>query len=365
MPSPGTSRPSPPRAREKDLRLWPWSPRSAVVAVPIALVLFVILLTALKTMTGVPSDANQGWALLAVVLLSLAPVILLMVESIARNRGELRVLGVSLSFAAASREAAAGVSSTTLDENLGTAISETVGRSSLPVVIRTLRRAHDSDVIVIDLKEGATWWESRLFILLAGATRRKQPKAVAFVAKRNDYDGAFLGWAAPAKLLQLHLEANPELATVYALALANTRQWELGTPGPGMPPTVTPPWGGGARYLPPNEGDTPDPEFALELYMNDEIERRRGQQLPQGGDSFRRLVTIQRLLELYESALVTDYVEKGASDEEWINTLRRSHRGFFALTSEGRLNTLVPRDALLTALVLRLAENAAREESAR
>lgn len=353
------------RTAHGDVRFWPWGPRAAALTVPAALIVLLILLWALRAATGWPDDDDLGWVLLAILLLSLVPLILLLLEATVRNRGEVRVFGISFSFAAASQEAAAGVRSATLDENLGTDTVEAVGRTSLPVVMRALRRAHDSDVIVVDLRAGQTWWESRLFILVAGATRRGKPEALAFVGDSNGGPGAFLGWAAPSRLLELHLSAEPALAAAYALALAKTRRWEIGTPivpatageGPVSWSRVEMPWKDSkARPPRPETMDLPfnfdqpsDPQFAFELFVNEAIETS-------DPGSYRRPVTIQRLRALYEPALVTDHIERGSADEEWMELFRRAHRRFFAITSQGRLRALVPRDALLTALVLRLAD---------
>ena len=66
-------------------------------------------------------------------------------------------------------------------------------------------------------------------------------------------------------------------------------------------------------------------------------------------------MTIQRLEQLFEAVLVTDRVDVDADDDAWIDLLRSSQRRFFALTAADVLKALVPRDALVAALVARLA----------
>jgi hypothetical protein len=340
-----------PQSGRQDIRLWAWSARAAVIAAPVALLVLLIGVAVLRAATEWPSDDYQGWALLAIVILALVPIILALVDTAVSQRGEIRVWGVSLSFASASQEAAAGVRTATLEENLGITTEEAVGRTSLPVVLRTLRRAHDTDVTVVDLRAGRTWWESRLLVLVAGAAHSGRPLALAFVGERSGTSRAFIGWAEPARLLDLHLKAEPDLASAYAAAVVQTRQWDLGTRGPG-PDDVVLPWGD-ALSLPANPDEASDPQFALELFLNSQIEAL-------APDVYQRHVTIRRLLELYEPALVTDHVETGSDDAVWIDLLRRSHRPFYATTSGGAFKGLVPRDALFTALVLRLAESAAQ-----
>ena len=328
--------------------LWPWTPRLAIVLAPVILVVLVIGVAILRSTADWPSDAYQGWTTLAVVLLALLPILLVVIQLIAKTGGELKVAGVALSFAAASQEAAAAVRTTTLEENLGASAGEAVERTSLSSVLRALRRARDSDVTVIDLRAGHTWWESRLLILVAGAARRERPQTLAFVGDRNGRRSIFLGWASPSRLLDLHLASDPSLAKAYFTAVTKAAQWELGVPQPGAPECVLLPWNSQQRLCLPPSDASPDPGFAFELFLQGTLEIG-----PVREPSF---VTIARLQQLYEAALVTDHVEAGSRDEVWIDALRREQRPFFAVTADGRLKSIVPREALLTALVIRLAE---------
>jgi hypothetical protein len=328
--------------------LWPWTPRVAVLLVPVILVVLAVGVAVLRNTAGWPSDAYQGWTSLAVVLLALVPILLVVVQLIARTGGELKVAGVALSFAAASQEAAAAVRTTNLEENLGASADDAVERTSLSSVRRALRRARDSDVTVIDLRAGHTWWESRLLILVAGAARRERPQTLAFVGDRNGRRGIFLGWASPSRLLDLHLASDPSLAKAHSAAVTKAAQWELGVPQPGDA-SVLLPWNSQQVLRLPFVSDaSPDPGFAFELFLQETLEI--------GPDREPSFVTIARLQQLYEAALVTDHVEAGSRDEVWIDALRREQRPFFAVTADGKLKSLVPREALLTALVIRLAE---------
>jgi hypothetical protein len=158
-----------------------------------------------------------------------------------------------------------------------------------------LRQAHDSEVVVVDLRKGRTWWETRLCVLVAGAASRDRPQAIAFTADRNGRTGVFLGWAPPSSLLELHRSAEPGFARAHDSALALAAQWRLGLPPPGQngePSYVELPWNNASLYLPTLADDASDPAFALELFLQAELEG--------SGQELRRHVTIRRLLELYE-----------------------------------------------------------------
>jgi len=343
----------PPQRRSgPELAVWPWSAKLAVLLVPAVLLVLVVTIVITRAVASWPSQQFEGWALLAIVALSLLPVILLLVQVLATRGGTIQVAGLSLSFAQVSETVASSVRVTTLAENLGTTEDTPVAQSSLRSIIRALRRAHDSEVTVVDLRRGRTWWETRLFILVAGAARRDRPTAIAFIGDRNGRPGAYLGWAAPSRLLDLHMSAVPALAEAYVQAVSNAARWQIGTPSPPQPGAaryVTLPWNNAPFYLPPVENESPDPAFALELFLQQVLEI--------GPDDLRQYVTVQRLLELYEPILMTDSVDVAADDGTWARLLASSPRRYFALTSAGTFKALVPRDSLLAALVVRIVES--------
>lgn len=162
----------PPERRSRaELAVWPWSPKLAVLLVPAVLLILGVTIVITRTAASWPSQRLEGWVLLAIVALSLLPVILLLVQTLATRGGTIQVAGVSLSFAQVSEKVASTLRITTLAENLGTPDDAPVAQSSLRSILRALRRAHDSEVTVVDLRRGRTWWETRLFILVVGAAR--------------------------------------------------------------------------------------------------------------------------------------------------------------------------------------------------
>ncbi|MEU3460441.1 hypothetical protein ABZ721_10845 [Streptomyces sp. NPDC006733] len=345
--------PESPESTASATNLWPWPPRHAFFLAPVILLVLVVVLAVTSVVAGWPHHRYDGPVVLGIVILSLLPVILLFVQTLVASNvsASISLPGVSLSLAGASETAAVGVRTTTLAENLDTPQSAPLTRTSLRSVLRALRQAHDSEVTVVDLRQGRTWWESRLFILVAGAARRDRPQVIAFVGDRNGSSGTFLGWAPPSRLLALHLPANPALAEAYERAQVEATKWQMGVPGPQVPgggtPYVTLPWDSTQFYLPTMEDDTSDPAFAFELFLQRQLDQ-------QPAPPPREYVTIQRLLQLYEPALVTDSVDAQADDSAWAQMLATTSRRFFALTTAGHFKTLVPRDALVAAVVARL-----------
>jgi hypothetical protein len=170
--------------------LWPWRTGLALVSVPIILGLLLAAYGFMRANFGWPHDQYQGWLLLSILMLSLLPVFLLVLGLLASVGGTVEAPGgVRVSFTGASEQAAGSVSKAHLSENLGTADASpaALNQSSLQNILGALQTAHESDVTVVDIGQGETWWESRLFILIAGAARPR--------GTRTAYRGPPMGWA--------------------------------------------------------------------------------------------------------------------------------------------------------------------------
>ncbi|BCW72434.1 hypothetical protein [Arthrobacter sp. NicSoilB8] len=333
-------------------RFWPWNDKIAILLVPILLLALFSGLAIMRALTGMPSAQNEGSVLLALAVFSILPLILLITQRLAAEGGSVELASLRLSFASASQDAATSMRTTTLTENLGVAEGDAMAQTSLRSVLRALRTAHESEVTVVDLRRGSTWWETRLFILIAGAARRDRPLALAFIGESNGRDHVFLGWAAPSQLLDMHLAASPGLKEAYARALASTMQWQIGEPIgrlQGQVPQVVLPWDKTVFSLPYLADDVPDPAFAMELFLQEELNK---QALANPAEPV--YVNIQRLRELYEPVLVTDFVDLHADDGDWARVLASSSRRFFALTAGGKFVALLARDSLMSALVARI-----------
>jgi hypothetical protein len=323
-----------------------------VLLVPVVLLILIVTFAVTRAVAAWPGQQLEGWVLLAIVALSLLPVILLLIQILAARGGTIAVAGLSLSFVQVSEKVASSIRVATLAENLDTSGDIPVTGSSLRSIMRALRRAHDSEVTVVDLRQGRTWWETRLFILIAAAARRTSPAAIAFIGDRNGRPGAYLGWATPSRLLSLHMSADPSLSEAYGRAAGLAAQWQIGTPMarlPGGTPSVKLPWNNQVFALPSIAEESPDPAFALELFLQQELDTR-----PEATQQF---VSVQRLLELYEPILMTDRVDTDAADATWAHVLALSPRRYFALTNAGTFKALVPRDSLLATLMVRMVES--------
>jgi hypothetical protein len=150
----------------------------------------------------------------------------------------------------------------------------------------------------------------------------------------------------------MHLAAISRFQDAYERALAKTLQWQIGEPVTGVRgqvPQVRLPWNNAVLSLPYLADDVPDPAFAMELFLQEEL-NRQSLANPTEPD----YVNIQRLLELYELVLVTDSVDLEADERAWARVLAANPRDFFALTADGKFKALLPRGSLMSALVTRI-----------
>lgn len=329
--------------------LWPWSIRAALAASVVILVVLLAGLAAAKALASWPEAGGEAWVLLGIAVVALVPVLLITFDRLSTQGGELRVAGVSVSFAQASQVAASAVRTTSLAENLGTPGTE-LQATGLRSILRALHSAHDSEVAVVDLGRGASWWETRLFILVAGAAYRRAPQAIAFVADMNGRTEAFIGWASPSRLLEQHMAAVPDFRAAYRDAVRSADLWYLGEPSPTSSTSVTLPWNATVLSLPPMADDVADPTFAMEMFLQQSLDMRAAA----AGGNAPSTVTVQRLRELYDPVLLTDHIDVAATDQEWARLVAGTSGRFLAVTSGEAFSRLVPRDALIAGLVGRL-----------
>ena len=225
----------PERRSGSELAIWPWSAKLAVLLVPVVLLILVVTIVITRTVASWPNQRLEGWVLLAIVALSLLPVILLLVQTLATRGGTIQVAGLSLSFAQVSEKVASTLRVTTLAENLGTTEDAPVAQTSLRSILRALRRAHDSEVTVVDLRRGRTWWETRLFILVAGAARRDRPTAIAFIADSGTA-AVTIGSSLVPDNLAVFISAAPRRSprSEGLIGVASTRTTTSSTSGSGI-----------------------------------------------------------------------------------------------------------------------------------
>jgi hypothetical protein len=328
--------------RVRNDRLWPFDIRVAVLWAPLLLVGLILGLAVLRQLSGWPPTALDQPVFLAIVVVSLLPVVLAVVDLVADRGGSISVQGVKLDFAVAS----AVVPSYEVPRNIGLP-GTPVTDSGTENIVEALRGASASDVVVVDLQAGEAWWETRLLVFLAGATRVGRPDAVVFVAHDGEVPGCFQGWGRPSALLPPLLRSDRRYREAFYRAHAWARRWELAEP------VVTPPQASArARRqaanpkLPASIGaphsfiaieDGLPNEFAFERLLQSEL----GTHIEANEEP--RTVGIARLQELFRAVLHPGAIDEGWPSEKQIDAILGSEAPYLAVVQSGRYLRLIPR----------------------
>jgi hypothetical protein len=310
--------------------------------------------------------------LLIAVLLGLVPLFLVILDRV----GSVEAAGVRVAFAAvqdvASTQGLVGARSLIAD-NLGSPPGA-VSDSGSDTIIDSLRNAVGTYCVVVDLKEGEEWWETRLLVLASGATRLASPRAVVFTVATPGQPRRFMGWATPAELLRRLVAMEPALGEAYAAAQRDWLMWQLSKPTDPNGSRVLPwapsgpseeglstgaplprgakrkgdnmiefPWPSARRLSPPWVRQ--EDGFVAERLLLTHLEL-----LEVPGKL--RTVTEARARELFSSVLHTEAVDSRDGEETWLETILGSGSDFFAVTTGRQFVNLVPRAIALNAVLL-------------
>jgi hypothetical protein len=221
-----------------DRRLWPLRPRASLVSAAALLLGLLLLLAIFRVFLNWPSAQSEKAVLLGVLLLSLLPIFLALLDVIIERGAVLEHGKIKVDF---SRSRETGITGITVAANIGVR-GRAVTDSSTSEILDALRQATASDVVIIDLEQGQAWWETRLLVLLAGAERLKRPQKIVFVGTDMRKDQRFQGWSYPDELLHCLVKADPQYQRSLQAARAAAQQWDLVEPiYPPIVPTPQPP----------------------------------------------------------------------------------------------------------------------------
>ena len=343
---------------EPDRKFWPFRPRTSIAWSIALLVGLLFVITILKKYNVWEICVESDTAvLIGVVLVSLLPVLLAVLDIIIERGGVIEYGGVKIDF---SQVSSTGTSGFTVPANIGVP-GEPVSDSSITKILDTLEKATGCQTIVIDLEEGQAWWETRLLVLLAGAVRLGKPEKVVFVGKEGGVAECFQGWGYTVKMLPYLLRAHPQYLRSYHAAQAAARQWQLVEPvnppdptnvavAPPQPPSMQP----GLATLQPAIAfnvatGLPNPLYAEQLLASDlgaKVKRPEGP----------RVISIVRLNELFQPVLYKTAIDTEWSTERQLNEFFDSTIDRLAVTRKGKYLSLTSRLAVLSAFVRNLAE---------
>lgn len=338
-----------------DKKLWPFKPRASLITavfIFIGLLIIIAFLRAFNLLTQV-SDSSL---LIGILLLSLLPIVLSLVDNFLERGGSIEYKGVKINLAQVPQLTSIGF---TVPINVGVeghAVTEDTHE-----IIKALRKTTSCNVVIINLEDGNAWWETRLLILLAGATRRGRPAKIVFVATDYNVSNCFIGWAHANDLLNSLLLTHPQYIRSYHAAMAASRQLQLvepisppnasdtRSPKPVISPIIQSGLAQKYQWKAFDDDGLPD-EFLSEQLLAFDL----GEKIEMQGGS--KLVTLVRLEELFRSLLRRQHIDLSWTEERQSDAYFESDDDFLAVTENNKYKTIVSKIAILNTIVKGMAK---------
>lgn len=341
-----------------DRRFWPFLPRTSIILSIAILVGLLFILMILKI--AVPwhlSEKSEGTILAGILLFSLLPILLALIDVIIESGGRFKYGGLEVDFSQVSHM---GMSGFTVPTNIGVP-GQAVSDSSTTQILDTLRHAAACEVVTIDLEDGQAWWETRLLVLLAGAVRLEKPHKVVFVGKDGGVDGCFQGWGFSVNLLPYLLMAHPQYLRSYHAAQAAARQWELVEPVnppdplnpsavPPRPPSMQPGLATLHGWMAFDSATGLPNQFLAEQLLADDL----GQQIEKKEGP--RNISLYRLKDMFQPVLYKAVIDTSWPRERQVTEFFDCDFDYLAITQKGKYLSLSSRISVLNAFVRSMVE---------
>jgi hypothetical protein len=326
-------RQSTPRVAPMDNRLWPFTRRTALLAIPIVLITLAFAVALMRTTMHWPPSSSDSLVLPGILILSLIPLLLVVVDMIAMRGGALELPFVKINFAAEM----APVQSVTITANIGVP-GEPIYDSGSQRILDAMGKAVSNDIVVINLEMGYAWWETRLLVLCAGAVRLRHPSVIVFVGTEHESADRFQGWARPDALLPLLLESKPEYRQSYLDAQVASAQWAVVTPPARSGQYAAPPPGAiplavtGANVAPFINGQLN--EMAMEQFLAIALGQFEASPVP---------INVLYLKGAFAAVLHPENIDRSWPPAQQMEAFLVSDSPYMAITDSGRYLGLLPR----------------------
>jgi hypothetical protein len=189
------------RILDDKIPLWPYGITAAFLAIPGVWILLVLLLTLSQRLANWPEPESRTFVMYITLVVSLIPLALVLLDFASARRAVIDLKGIRVDFSKIDfNQPMVRRESFRLPDSIGVPGAIISGSSPMQIVTM-LQQATANEIVRLDLDTGRAWWATRLLALSAGAVRAGSPKALIFVGRKENLDGAFLGWATPHAVL--------------------------------------------------------------------------------------------------------------------------------------------------------------------
>ena len=334
--------------------LWPYRPLLSIVAMLIILILLLIGLGLSREAFDWPTQRSENITLLAILLISLIPVILVLVDTLVESGARVQYKEWQIDF---SQVKESQIDDFRVPTNIGVA-GQPVPDSGSAEILETLNQAINSESVIVDLEDGTAWWETRLLVLVVGATRHGSPNIIVFLGTKGEETRRFLGWAYSSKLLPYLLNADRRYRVSYYSALAVAKQWELvepvneGTLNPAQPTTIKSGSLADGRLWMAFENGLPNAFLTEQLLASD-----LSQKIESVESNRSIAISSTRLEDLFGAVLNQETVDETWTPERQFNEFFANSKPYIGITDGGEFQRLVSRTTVLNTAISVLMKN--------
>jgi hypothetical protein len=328
-------------------RFWQFGPRLSLALSMVLLAGLLLVLVVLKRTNAWPvSEQSDTAVLIGILLFSLLPVLLSIIDVIIERGGTIEYKGVKINFAQVPQM---GVPGFAVPTNIGVP-AQAISDSDTTQILDALRKATACEVVEIDLEEGQAWWETRLLVLLAGAVRLGRPQKIVFVGTDGGVNRKFQGWGHPYELLPRLMNTQSQYLLSYQMTQAATRQWELVEPNDppdpvAIPQLLWPSTGIAANYSWMAQKDgLPNPLLAEQMLAAELGRKIELQEKP-------KAISLVRLDDLFRPVLHTRHIDERWKPERQLEAFFEIDSDYIAVTQKGRYRALISKVTVLNTIV--------------
>jgi len=346
-----------------DENFWPLKPKWSVVST-IGLFITILLIVAfIKKVLGWPSDKSENTVLIGILFISLLPIFLSVIDLLIKHKGTFEYKGIKLDFSVVKSLGTFGFE---MPVNIGV---EDQDIRSMPkdifdvFVSLTLSQVSENDVVLIDIGK-KPWWETRLLILLAGATRLQKSTRIVFLRSDTEVEKNLIGWGYANELLHelVFPDSKNPLSSDYRKSLYRARsaavQLELLSPDYSYEeyqrsrPAWIPEDSLADKYRSIALDQTADAEerFLFEKLMFFDVQEKYER------ENKPKEITLDSIRTLFRKALKKDHIDQDMSDACKQDSFFSSKESYIAITQHGKYQSLVPKLEILTQMFKSMQE---------
>ncbi len=326
-------------------RFWPFRPRASILLTAVILATSMVGLLFTQNWKDWPSENAENTVLIGIGLISLLPILLAVMDVLIERGGAFEFQGVKIDFSKANVREMTGI---TVPVNIGFT-GQAVTDSSTTEILDTLRDATSCNAAIIDLADGQAWWETRLFVLVAGAARIGKPGKVIFLATDGGAKSQFQGWAHTGELLDSLLRAHPQYERIYHAVKSAEHQWRMVEPSLVDSPPQNREWMSelARRYswmVADSVSGIPKTHFPEQMLASE-----LGEQIESQNEV--KMVTLRQLEELFRPVLHRESLCEDWPPDDQLRWFFKYDDPYLAVTRDGKYIRMVSRMSVMNALM--------------